>query len=90
MTRVDPDAQAIASIDYDGDGKPDLLFINSRPWPGHAKDGEAPATLKLYHNLGNMKFEDVTVAAGLNVTPASRTLTSAMAPLAVQTPVPAL
>jgi hypothetical protein len=27
LTRVDPDAQAIASIDYDGDGKPDLCLV---------------------------------------------------------------
>jgi hypothetical protein len=25
----------VAVIDYDNDGKPDLLFINSCPWPGH-------------------------------------------------------
>src|SRR5262245_6947695 len=26
----------VAVLDYDQDGKPDLLFINSREWPGHA------------------------------------------------------
>src|SRR5215470_17016307 len=31
----------VAVIDYDGDGRPDLLFINSCPWPGLAKDGPA-------------------------------------------------
>src|SRR4051794_34859078 len=25
----------VAVIDYDGDGRPDLFFVNSRPWPGH-------------------------------------------------------
>jgi FG-GAP-like repeat/FG-GAP repeat len=29
LTRVDPDAQAIASIDYDGDGKPDLCLVGA-------------------------------------------------------------
>ena len=55
----------VAILDYDGDGKPDILFVNSCPWPGAAN---APkATMKLYRNLGNWKFEDVTVAAGLDV-----------------------
>ncbi len=56
----------VAVLDYDGDGKPDLLFVNSCPWPGHPVDGPAP-TLALYRNKGNFEFEDVTVAAGLNV-----------------------
>src|SRR5437773_1068736 len=25
----------VAVLDYDRDGKPDLFFVNSRPWPGH-------------------------------------------------------
>ena len=55
----------VAILDYDGDGKPDILFVNSCPWPGAAN---APkATMKLYRNLGNWKFEDVTHAAGLDV-----------------------
>jgi hypothetical protein len=27
LSRVDPEAQAIASIDFDGDGKPDLCLV---------------------------------------------------------------
>jgi hypothetical protein len=57
----------VAVIDYDGDGNPDLLFINSKPWPGHAKPGDPRPTLKLYRNLGDFKFEDVTEKVGLNV-----------------------
>jgi hypothetical protein len=57
----------VAILDYDGDGKPDILFVNSCPWPGHAAAGPAP-TLKLYRNLGGMKFEDVTEKVGLAVT----------------------
>jgi hypothetical protein len=54
----------VAIIDYDGDAKPDLLFVGGRAWPGH---GEPKPSLKLYRNLGDMKFEDVTERAGLNV-----------------------
>jgi len=56
----------VAILDYDSDGKPDILFINSCRWPG-AEKAPAPTTLKLYRNLGNWKFEDTTAAAGLNV-----------------------
>ena len=56
----------VAVIDYDNDGKPDLLFINSRPWPG--LEGKDPLpTLALYRNLGDGKFEDVTREAKLDI-----------------------
>jgi hypothetical protein len=56
----------VAVLDFDGDGKPDLLFINSRPWPGDPmpKDG---AALALYRNKGDGTFEDVTESAGLAI-----------------------
>jgi hypothetical protein len=54
----------VAVIDFDKDGKPDLLFINCRAWPGES--GDKP-TMALYRNLGDGKFEDVTEAAGLAV-----------------------
>ncbi|MBX9579003.1 MAG: VCBS repeat-containing protein, partial [Gemmataceae bacterium] len=57
----------VAVLDYDGDGKPDLLFVNSCPWPGNGPATDRP-TLKLYRNKGNFTFEDVTEAAGLAVT----------------------
>jgi hypothetical protein len=50
-------------IDFDDDGKPDLLFLNGCPWPGLAKPGERP-TPRLYRNLGGGKFEDVTERCG--------------------------
>jgi hypothetical protein len=55
----------VAVLDFDCDGKPDLLFVNSCPWPGQGK-GEAP-TLALYRNLGAGRFEDVTKQVGLDV-----------------------
>jgi hypothetical protein len=57
----------VAIIDFDDDGLPDLLFVNSCPWPGQAVPSPRP-TLALYRNLGGGQFEDVTVAAGLDVT----------------------
>jgi hypothetical protein len=54
-----------AFIDYDHDGYPDILLIDGRDWPGHAR---ALSTLKLYHNNGNGTFTDVTRKAGLAVT----------------------
>jgi hypothetical protein len=53
-----------AFLDYDGDGWPDVLLINSMDWPGHKRQ---KSTLKLYRNDRNGKFTDVTQAAGLDV-----------------------
>src|SRR5262245_54132010 len=56
----------VAVIDFDGDGLPDLLFVNSCPWPGEVAPGPAP-TMALYRNKGDGTFEDVTAPAGLAV-----------------------
>ena len=55
----------VAFFDYDNDGDPDLLFVNSRAWP----DTPAPADARsaLYANRGDGTFEDVSVAAGLDL-----------------------
>jgi len=53
-----------AFFDYDADGWPDILLINSMDWPGHKRQR---STLKLYHNNRNGTFTDVTKAAGLDV-----------------------
>ena len=53
-----------AFIDYDNDGKPDIVLVNGKDFPGHKAQR---TTLKLYHNNGNGTFTDVTARAGLNV-----------------------
>ncbi len=54
-----------AFIDYDNDGYPDVLLVNSQDWPGHPKG--AASIPKLYHNNHNGTFTDVTSKAGLAV-----------------------
>ncbi len=55
----------VAFLDYDGDGRQDILFVNSCPWPGHDGPKTHPV---LYRNKGDGTFEDVTDKAGLNTT----------------------
>ena len=54
----------VASLDYDGDGLADLVFVNGGGKPGSIAAGHN--RLSLYRNLGNNKFEDRTASAGLN------------------------
>ena len=54
-----------AFIDYDNDGKPDLLLIQGSDFPDH-RSGQR-RTMKLYHNTGNGTFTDATAHAGLAV-----------------------
>src|SRR5262249_47412726 len=58
----------VAFLDYDKDGKPDLLFVNSCYWPGQEAKGKPAPTLALYRNKGDGTFEDVTKESGLAVT----------------------
>jgi hypothetical protein len=60
----------VAFFDFDNDGDPDLLFINSTYWPGKVPAGKTPTTPVLYRNdsLGGVvKFTDVTAGSGLDV-----------------------
>ena len=52
-----------AFLDFDNDGNLDILLVNGKSW----KRGESSPTSKLYRNLGNGGFADVTHATKLDV-----------------------
>jgi enediyne biosynthesis protein E4 len=56
----------VAFFDFDNDGHPDLLFINSNYWPGQIPPGTPPPTMHLYRNDGRGNFSDVTEGSGLD------------------------
>jgi enediyne biosynthesis protein E4 len=58
---VETTGNGVAIIDYDNDGLPDILFVNGDRF----QQGGVPSTPVLYHNLGGLKFEDVTTKSGL-------------------------
>lgn len=53
-----------AFLDADGDGRQDVLLINSTTWPGRPA---SKAVMALYRNNGDGTFSDVTARAGLAV-----------------------
>lgn len=62
----------VAVLDFDGDGRPDLLFVNSCWWPDDPRwrqPGANPPRMALYHNEtpagGPLRFRDVTAGSGL-------------------------
>src|SRR6266404_8572941 len=57
---VETTGTGVAIFDYDNDGLPDIFFVNA----GRLQDA-GETTHFLYHNLGNLKFEDVTKKAGI-------------------------
>jgi enediyne biosynthesis protein E4 len=52
-------------FDYDGDGRVDILLVNGRHWPQSRLAPEP--TMRLYRNLADGTFADVTEAAGLSI-----------------------
>jgi hypothetical protein len=52
-----------AFFDFDGDGDPDLLFVDSGEWPW--RTGEPRDSLVLYENDGSGRFRDVSAVSGL-------------------------
>ncbi len=60
----------VAVLDYDGDGKPDLLFVSGCYWPGDPRGRQMKSSLVLYHNEGVgadglAHFRDATREANL-------------------------
>jgi enediyne biosynthesis protein E4 len=51
----------VAVLDVDGDRRPDLLFVNGRPWEPGTRTRHA-----LYRNAGNGTFTDITTGSGLD------------------------
>lgn len=60
---VETMGSGVAVFDYDGDGDPDVLFVDSGRLPGY--EGEEPRSV-LYRNDGG-RFVDVTDSAGIRV-----------------------
>jgi hypothetical protein len=54
----------VAVLDFDGDGWPDLYFVDSGEVPERT-DVQRPVESRLYRNVGGLRFEDVTARAGL-------------------------
>ena len=54
----------VTVLDADGDGRQDLLFVNSTHWPKHPGAVGLPG---LYRNAGGGRFTDITRGSGLDV-----------------------
>lgn len=61
---VEGTGTGVALFDYDNDGLLDIFLVNA----DHIKPLSPPPTVHLYHNLGGLRFEDVTEKAGLGHT----------------------
>ena len=59
----------VVVFDYNGDGYPDLFFVNGAPWPGEtpSAEGEVGGRCALFRNDGHGHFTDVSHEAGLDV-----------------------
>jgi enediyne biosynthesis protein E4 len=62
---VETTGTGVAIVDYDNDGLPDILLVSGDRLE---KGGEPAPRHYLYRNLGDLKFEDVTEAAGIRHT----------------------
>lgn len=63
---VETVASGVATFDYDGDGWTDIYFVSGGALPGAA--ASPPPKNRLYRNLGDFRFEDVTDQAGVGDT----------------------
>ena len=61
---VENTGTGVAVVDYDNDGLPDIFLVQG----DRLNPGPTPLTPHLYHNLGGLRFEDVTEKAGIGHT----------------------
>jgi hypothetical protein len=59
----------VALLDYDNDGLLDIFVTGGGYFAGQDRQQIQPYPCKLYKNLGNWKFKDVTQEVGLNEVP---------------------
>ena len=60
-------AGAVAVLDFNNDGAPDLFFVNGAPWPWEESlEKRLGRSSALLRNDGHGHFTDVTALAGLN------------------------
>ena len=64
MYIVENTGTGAAIFDYDNDGLPDIFLVNGDRF---GRTGAAPSHF-LYHNLGGLRFEDVTARSGITHT----------------------
>lgn len=64
---IESNGAGVAVLDFDNDGWMDFYFVNSGPLAGvtHHPAGTVREPNRLYRNLGQGKFEDVTASAGV-------------------------
>jgi hypothetical protein len=53
----------VAIFDYDNDNRPDVFLVTASRF--QFPEGQQPPTSRLFRNLGDLRFEDVTDKAGL-------------------------
>ncbi len=61
---IEPMTGGVAVFDYDGDGKHDIFFTNGAVIPSMRKEGPRYHN-RLYRNVGEFRFEDVTAPASV-------------------------
>ena len=66
LTILESQGGGVGVIDYDGDGLMDLFFPGGGAFAGTDKKEIVGKPCKLYRNLGNGKFKDVTAEVGLD------------------------